>query len=275
MELTADWETLEWGLVILAALTVGVSKTGFGGIGLIAVFIMADLFGKQSVGYLLPMLIVADITVYPLFRRYASWKPVWKLLPTMLVGLALGYFLLDRIPDTAARPAIGGIILVMVGIQLFRRYQRELFEKIAQSRQFGVGAGVAGGVATMMANAAGPVIQLFLISRRFEKMDLIGVGARLFLLINILKLPLLSGLDLVNGESLMLNAMMIPVILAGVLIGKRLVQAVSQRVFEWTVLVFAVIAGVRLVFFAGGAEPLEDGPPPERAPVTQAAAPGR
>jgi uncharacterized membrane protein YfcA len=195
------------------------------------------------------MLIVADITVYPLFRRYASWKPVWKLLPTMIVGLALGYFLLDRIPDSAARPVIGGIILVMVGIQLFRRYQRDLFEKIAQSRQFGVGAGVAGGVATMMANAAGPVIQLFLISRRFEKMDLIGVGARLFLLINILKLPFLSGLDLVDRESLTLNAMMIPAILIGVLVGKRLVQAVSQRVFEWTVLVFAILAGVRLVFF--------------------------
>jgi len=249
MELTADWGTMEWSLVILAAFTVGVSKTGFGGIGLIAVFIMADLFGKLSVGYLLPMLIVADITVYPIFRRYASWKPVWKLLPTMIVGLALGYFLLDRIPDSAARPVIGGIILVMVGIQLFRRYQKDLFEKIAQSRQFGVGAGVAGGVATMMANAAGPVIQLFLISRRFEKMDLIGVGARLFLLINILKLPFLSGLDLVDRESLTLNAMMIPAILIGVLVGKRLVQAVSQRVFEWTVLVFAILAGVRLVFF--------------------------
>lgn len=249
MELTAAWGTMEWGLVILAAFTVGVSKTGFGGIGLIAVFIMADLFGKLSVGYLLPMLIVADITVYPLFRRYASWKPVWKLLPTMIVGLALGYFLLDRIPDEAARPVIGGIILVMVGIQLFRRYQRDLFEKIAQSRQFGVAAGVAGGVATMMANAAGPVIQLFLISRRFEKMDLIGVGARLFLLINILKLPFLSGLDLVDRESLTLNAMMIPAILVGVVVGKRLVQAVSQRVFEWTVLVFAILAGVRLMFF--------------------------
>ena len=143
MELTADWGAMEWGLVILAAFTVGLSKTGFSGIGLIAVFIMADLFGKQSVGYLLPMLIVADITVYPLFRGYASWKPVWKLLPTMLVGLAIGYFLLGRIPDSAARPVIGGIILVMVGIQLFRRYQKDLFEKIAQSRQFGVGAGVA------------------------------------------------------------------------------------------------------------------------------------
>ena len=249
MELTADWGTMEWVLVVLAAFTVGVSKTGFGGIGLIAVFIMADLFGKPSVGILLPMLIVADVSVYPLFRRYASWKPVWKLLPPMLVGLAAGYFLLDWIPDSAARPVIGGIILLMVGVQLFRRYAREWFDRMASSRQFGLAAGVAGGVATMMANAAGPIIQLFLLSRRFEKMDLVGVGARLFLLVNILKLPFLGGLDFVTRDSLVLNAKMVPVILLGVLLGKRLVHAVSQRTFEWLVLIFAVLAGVRLIAF--------------------------
>lgn len=249
MELTSDWGTWEWVLLGIAALTVGVSKTGFGGIGLISVFIMADLFGKNSVGILLPMLVVADVTVYPIFRRYASWGPVWKLMPPMLVGLVLGYFMLDRIPEAAARPVIGGIILLMVGIQLFRRYATEWFDKMAASQQFGLGAGVAGGIATMMANAAGPVIQLFLLSRRFEKMELIGVGARLFLLVNILKLPFMRGLDMINQETLTLNAMAVPLILIGVLFGKRLVQAVSQRAFEWLVVVFAILAGVRLMFY--------------------------
>lgn len=248
MELTADWGGMEWALLGLAALAVGVSKTGFGGIGLVSVFLMADLFGKPSVGILLPMLVVADISVYPLFRRYASWGPVWKLLPPMLVGLAAGYVMLDRIPNEAARPVIGSIILMMVGIQLFRRFATEWFDRMAASQGFGIGAGVAGGIATMMANAAGPVIQLFLLSRRFEKMELIGIGARLFLLINILKLPFMGGLDFINRESLQLNAMTVPIILVGVLIGKRLVQAVSQRAFEWLVLVFAIFAGLRLMF---------------------------
>lgn len=250
MELTADWGAWEWGLLLLAAFTVGVSKTGFGGIGLIAVFIMADLFGaKPSVGILLPMLIVADVSVYPLFRKYASWKPVWAMMPTVLVGLAIGYFLLRWIPESAARSLIGSIILLMVGIQLFRRFAQEWFDRIAASREFGMAAGVAGGVATMMANAAGPIIQLFLLSRRFEKMDLVGIGARLFLLVNILKLPFLGGLKLVTPETLALDAKMIPMILLGVLFGKRLVQSVSQRAFEWLVLIFAVLAGVRLIAF--------------------------
>jgi uncharacterized membrane protein YfcA len=244
-----ELSAVEWGFAALAALAVGISKTGFGGIGLIAVFVMADLFGKPSVGVLLPMLILADILVYPLFRRYASWRPVWKLLPPALLGCAAGFFLLDWIPDEWARPVIGGIILLMVGMQLFRRFAQEWFDRMAHSREAGLAAGFAAGIATMMANAAGPVFQLYLLSRRFEKMELIGVGARFFLLINILKLPFLGGLQFINGESLLFNAKLAPVILLGVLIGRRLVQAVSQRVFEWLVIVFAVIAGVRLMLF--------------------------
>ena len=84
-----------WILLSLAALCVGLGKAGFSGLGLIAVFIMAELFGKASVGILLPMLIVADISVYPMFRKHASWKPVWRLLPPAIIGMAIGLFLLD------------------------------------------------------------------------------------------------------------------------------------------------------------------------------------
>lgn len=241
--------TGEWILAVVAALAVGVSKTGFGGIGLVAVFLMADLFGKPSVGILLPMLILADISVYPLFRKFASWKPVWKILPPALLGCTAGYFILDWIPEAAARPAIGSIILLMVGMQLFRRFAREWFERIAHSRTAGLTAGFAAGIATMVANAAGPVFQLYLLSRRFEKMELIGVGARFFLLINILKAPFLGGLDFITAESLLFNAKLVPAILLGVLVGRRFVEAVSQRAFEWLVIVFAIFAGLRLVAF--------------------------
>ena len=238
-----------WTWAIVAALAVGISKTGFGGIGLVAVCIMVDLFGKPSVGILLPMLILADISVYPFFRRYASWTPVWRILPPTLLGCVAGYFFLDWMPEDSARSIIGGIIMVMVGLQLFRRFGQERFERLAHSREAGLAAGFAAGTATMVANAAGPIFQLYLLSRRFEKLELIGVGARFFLLINILKAPFLGGMSYINGESLLFNLKLVPVILLGIYLGRHLVHAVSQRLFEWLVILFALIAGARLVFF--------------------------
>ena len=238
-----------WTWAIVAALAVGISKTGFGGIGLVAVCIMVDLFGKPSVGILLPMLILADISVYPFFRRYASWTPVWRILPPTLLGCVAGYFFLDWMPEDSARSIIGGIIMVMVGLQLFRRFGQERFEQLVHSREAGLVAGFAAGTATMVANAAGPIFQLYLLSRRFEKLELIGVGARFFLLVNILKAPFLGGMSYINGESLLFNLKLVPVILLGIYLGRHLVHAVSQRLFEWLVILFALIAGGRLVFF--------------------------
>jgi uncharacterized membrane protein YfcA len=238
-------------LALLAAFCIGMSKAGFSGISLISVFLMADLYGaKNSVGITLPLLIVADLTVYPAFLKHGSWKPVWKLLPATLVGLAAGWWLLDAISDGLARQSIGVCILAMVGLQALRSWKPDLSDRLAASRVFGTSAGVTGGVTTMLANAAGPVIQLYLLSRRLPKMELIGVGARFFLLVNLLKLPLTHQLDLITRASLIENAKCLPAVFGGVFAGKWLIQRVSQRIFEWMIVVFSILAAGRLLFFS-------------------------
>jgi hypothetical protein len=123
------------------------------------------------------------------------------------------------------------------------------FERFAESRGFGLGAGVLGGFSTMLANAAGPVIQLYLLARRIPKMELIGIGARFFLLINVIKVPLNARLALITGESLWDNAKLLPGVVLGLLAGRWLVHRVPQAVFEWMVVGFSVLAGLRLVLW--------------------------
>ena len=240
--------TTGWFLVSFAAMCVGLGKAGISGLGLIAVFIMAELFGKASVGVLLPMLIVADISVYPMFRKHASWAPVWRLVPPALVGMAIGFFLLDWMPEQWAKPVIGGIILFMVALQLIRQGASEFFDKLAHSNGFGAAAGSFAGISTTIANAAGPVFQLYFLARRLPKMELIGIGARFFLLINLIKLPFMGGLSFTTPESLLLNVKLVPLILIGIFLGRHLLQLISQRVFEWMIIGFAILAGVRLIW---------------------------
>jgi hypothetical protein len=109
-----DLSQTQWIFLLLAAWCVGAAKAGFAGVGLIPVFVMAEVFGKSSVGILLPMLVVADISVFHGYRKHGSWKPVWKLLPPALVGIVVGVFVLRELPEDWARPVIGGLILFMV-----------------------------------------------------------------------------------------------------------------------------------------------------------------
>ena len=241
-------EPLMLTFALIAALCIGLSKAGFSGISLVSVVLLAEVYGaRASVGLALPLLIVADLMAYPAFLKYGSWKPVWKLLPATLLGLFIGWWLLGRIDDTAARHIIGGSVLFMVLVQAFRKWKPEAFEMLAESRGFGNAAGVLGGFSTMLANAAGPVIQLYLLARRLPKMELIGIGARFFLLVNLIKVPLNAQLSLITHETLWENAKLVPAVFVGIFVGRWLISRVPQRVFEWMIVGFSAVAAVRLL----------------------------
>ena len=247
-EMLADPRVL--AMALLAALCIGLSKAGFSGISMVAVVLLAEIYGsKASVGLALPLLIAADLMAYPAFLKYGSWRPVWRLLGPALLGIALGWWVLDVISETTARRVIGGCVLVMVVLQALRRWQAVAFDRLAESRGFGLGAGVLGGFATMLANAAGPVIQLYLMARKLPKMELIGIGARFFLLINVIKVPLNARLALITADSLLDNLRLLPAVAVGIFGGKWLLQHVPQVAFEWMIVIFATLAGLRMMFW--------------------------
>ncbi len=237
-------------IALLAAFCIGLSKAGFSGISMVSVFLLADLYGaKASVGLALPLLIAADLMAYPAFLKHGSWKPVWRLLGPTLLGLLAGWWLLDRIDDGVARKVIGGCVLFMVLVQTSRRWKPGAFDRWVESHGVGMAAGVLGGFATMLANAAGPVIQLYLAARKVPKMELIGIGARFFLLVNLLKVPLNAKLALITPDSLLENARLLPGVVAGILCGRWLIRHVPQAAFEWMIVGFSTLAGLRLLFW--------------------------
>lgn len=239
-----------YALALLAALCIGLSKAGFSGISMISVVLLADIYGsKASVGLALPLLIAADLMAYPAFIRHGSWRPVWRMLGPTLVGLLAGWWLLGVMSETGARRWIGACVLIMVVLQIVRRWRADEFLRLANSRGFGITTGIFGGFATMLANAAGPVIQLYLLARNVPKMELIGIAARFFLLINLLKVPLNARLALITPDSLLENLKLLPAVVLGIFGGKWLVRHVPQAAFEWMIVFFAAIAGFRMLFW--------------------------
>jgi len=240
----------EWLLALFGAFSLGFSKTGFPGLAMVNVLILAELFGaKASVGMIVPMLIVCDLTVYPLFRRYSSWKELWPLLPPTFVGLIAGYFLLDYITESTARKGIGAIILLMLVLQLGRFRLGQVLGRLTQSVGFMWVSGFLIGSSTIMANAAGPVFSIYALVEKMAKETFLGVGARCFLVVNLIKLPMVANLELVDVKSLRVNLLVLPALFAGIFIGRKVIQIIPQRSFEILLYIFSAIAGIRLFFF--------------------------
>lgn len=250
MELPFDASWTDLCLASLGALSLGVSKTGFPGLAILNVLVVAELFGaKNSVGIILPLLVVCDLVVYPLFRRHSSWRDVLPLLPVTLLAVALASLVLGRLDDGSARRVIGAIILFMLALQVARELRRDFLAHLPDSRIFRWAACLLIGVSTTLANAAGPVFSIYALVHRLSKEDFLGIGARFFLLVNLFKIPFLGQLDLINPASLKLDLLLLPSLLLGILAGQGLVRRVPQRIFELLLYAFSAIAGIRLLVF--------------------------
>ena len=240
-------EGWEWGLAIVAALIVGISKAGIGGLGMLAVAIFAQLMpAKQATGMVLPLLCIGDIVAAASYRQHAKWKHIWRLFPWTAAGVVLGYFALDLVNERQAKLLIGGIVLSLVVMHVIRR--RFAGHETEHGSWFAPTIGVLAGFTTLVANAAGPLMAVYMLAMRLPKMDFVGTGAVFFLLLNFFKVPFMLHLGLINGDSFTLNLLLAPLVVAGAWFGRKLVMKIEQRSFENIALALSVIAGLKLLF---------------------------
>jgi uncharacterized membrane protein YfcA len=244
------FEPWQWALLALAAALAGFSKTGIPGIGILFVAVFANLMpAKQATGAVLPLLIFADIFAYFIYRKNLHWRRVGQLLPWSLAGVVLGWLVLSRVDDHQTSRIVGAVIAVMLLVHLVRKW-RAPAEAVAQAPAwFGPFTGLLAGFATMVANAAGPVMTLYLLAMRLPKLEFLGTGAAFFLLINWLKVPFSAQLGLLNAPNLMLNLWLLPAVAAGALAGPWVVKRIHQQAFENSALVLTAAATVKLLFF--------------------------
>lgn len=239
---------LHWLLAVLGAFGIGVAKSGFSGVSMLHVLIFASLFGaKESTGVVLPMLIVGDILAVRTFHQHARWDYVRRLLPPAALGVILGALLVQRISEAHYKPLIGVIILALTALQLLRLWRPALFDRVPHTRWFAWGMGLLVGITTMLANGAGPIAAVYLIAVSLPKLEFVGTSAWLFLIINCFKVPFSLALGLIHRDTLLLNALLIPAIAAGLFAGRWLVRRIPQRLFDALLLAFAGLAALRLV----------------------------
>ena len=246
-------ETLEithwaqWAVLAISAFAIGVSKTGLPGVGILVVPLLAIVFpAKPSVGLLLPILICADLFAVGYYRHHGQWKHLVKLLPWAILGIGVGYLVLSKIDSQTLKPLIGLIVLAMLAIRLRSILKDD--PQIPQHWSFAAVMGLLAGATTMMANAAGPVMVLYLLSMHFPKQKFIGTAAWFFFILNWIKVPLMSNLDMITATSLKIDLMVFPAVMLGAVAGIWLLKRIPQRLFNIIALLLAAAAATKLLF---------------------------
>jgi uncharacterized membrane protein YfcA len=202
---------------------------------------------RESTAALLLVLLVGDVLAVSVYRRDADWRLLGHLVPGVLPGLGIGAAVLAVTDDQTLKRIIGAALLVLVLLQLWLSSHATSYERRHWPTTARVCTGAAAGVTTMLANAAGPVMTLYLAGQRVDKRRFLGTSAWFFFCINLAKVPFSVGLGLIHADMLRMTALLVPLVLLGGLAGRRVVHRIHQRAFDMLVLATSALSAIALL----------------------------
>lgn len=242
----------EWALLAACGVAIGLAKTSIAGLGTLAVVGFALVLpARQSTGVLLPLLIAADVMAITVYRRDAVWSLLRRLALWVALGILLGAAYLARADDTLMRPTIGVLVLVGVVVSVVSLPRRQVVDGDGDPPParpaLAAAVGVAAGFASMVANAAGPLMTLYLLYAGLPVRRFVGTAAWFFFVVNLAKSPFSAGLGLLDGEALRITSLLLPTLAVGAFAGVRIVRVIPQALFERIALTMVAVAAIPLL----------------------------
>lgn len=238
-----DLTTFQWGLFIFCGMLIGMSKTGVPGVSMIVIPILAMIFGgKPSTGVLLPMLIMADVFGVFHYHRHANWKYLLKALPWAFVGIFIAMYVGNHVDDTQFKHIMAVVIFAGLGLMLWRDRNKNN-QSIPTHWSFAATLGLAGGFATMIGNAAGSVMAIYLLALRLPKNEYIGTAAWFFFIVNLFKVPLhIFSWHTISWSSFVLDMAALPGITMGAFLGIFIVKHIPNKSYRLFVIIITVLS---------------------------------
>lgn len=238
-----------WALLVVGAVAIGVSKTALPGVTTLAVAIFAAVLpARASTGTILLLLLVADAVAITTYWRDANWATLRRLVPGVLAGVLLGAVFLGVAGDRVTKVFIGVLLLVLIAVTLL--LMRRPRPPQVQGRVGRAVYGTLAGFTTMSANAGGPVMSMYLLASDFAVTSFLGTSAWFFFLVNVVKLPFSLALGVIRPETLWIDLVLAPVVLASAYGGRLLAARMDPDLFARIVTVLTVLSSLYLVVSA-------------------------
>jgi uncharacterized membrane protein YfcA len=240
-------DPLFYAMAVPAVILVGLSKGGFRGIGLLALPLMALVISPvRAAAIMLPILIVQDTVAVWVYRRSWDGRNLAILLPSAVIGVALGYLLAEYVSDAGVALAVG---LLSVGFAV-----RQLFFPGEPSGQKPPGVasgwfwGILTGFTSMVGNAGGPTFQVYIMPQRLPRDVFVGTGCIFFAALNWIKIPPFIALGQLTPENLWTASVLFPLAIASTWAGVLLVRLVSGERFYTISYVLLIPVGLKLTW---------------------------
>lgn len=228
-----------WLIAVIAVISMGVSKGGFGsGMNVISTPLLALFIGPiLAAGIMLPLLIVMDALGIRAYWRRWHLPTVRSLVLPMLAGVVVGIILFALVDPNWLR-----ILLALVAYYvLFDRWgiSRALGLTVRKAREEtpspgGSIAWILGsllGITSTIAHAGGAAGSAYLLRFNFDKTTFQATTILTFTIVNLMKLPFYIAIGQIPLSTLTLSAVLLPVAVGAMLLGVVLHRIMPERPF--------------------------------------------
>lgn len=200
-----------------------------------------------TLGVVLPLLCAAD--AFSLYHYWGKWdsKNLRFLMPGVVIGVVLGVMMIGNFKPRQINLTIGVIAIAFVLFQLVKEKIFALEGTFAPNHKAGLPAGFAAGLSSTFANAAGPVIAMFLIPQRLPKEIFVGTNALIFGWINWVKVAAFVPMQVITLDTLRWSLFYLPFVPVGVWAGVWCNRRISERWFLRLVYLFTFLTGLHLL----------------------------
>jgi uncharacterized membrane protein YfcA len=153
----------------------------------------------------------------------------------------------NLVDDRQFQIMMGVIILAGLAIMVWR--ERKRAAKIPHNWFIASSVGLLGGFSTMIGNAAGPIMSIYLLAMGLPKNKFIGTGAWFYLIMNLFKIPLhITVWKTIDWHTFTLDLAMLPAIMLGAYIGIKIVHYIPEKPYRIFILVGTALAAIKLFY---------------------------
>ena len=256
-EMMASAPVFFWALALTAVIAVAISKSGFGGaLGSLSVPILLFVLPpKAALGVMLPLFLLIDVWVVYVWRRMLDRRILLIMCLFGLLGQLVGWLLFDYLSDALLTGLIGGVAVITALNYLRRRIwpgKRTTTEIAAivtrriWQRSF-LWCGLSG-VSSFVSLSGGIPAQVFLLPHGLARQAFVGTLCVYFFVINLAKIPFYFEVGMFSNQTMVVSALLIPVIPVGVFIGRWLNARMSDRIFYHISHAILLVMGAKLIY---------------------------
>jgi uncharacterized protein len=235
-------------LLVLVLVIAGALKGVIGvGMPIVAFPMLTMLVDVQTAVMLLSMPLVLSNIPQALEGGFVG-QTLWRLAPVlvgMVPGTWIGVAILLNVDPAAAKIVAGASVILVAALSLLAS---KLQIKQRMIGPAGLGAGFCGGLLGGVAALSGPLVFIFLLAKGLSGRAFTKEASMFLVVSSVVLAAALSSSSRFDWRDVLISALATAPVVAGMLIGQQVRDAVPAYAFKKLVVLVVLLSGAQLVW---------------------------